>query len=96
MGVDDWETMQLWADWYTLLKAQKVYHTFSDFSLSAVHWMNTWSRTYDGLDPRTGKPLLLEENWVVDGVTPRLIDRAPDNLRHCEQRGKHQERRMHD
>jgi hypothetical protein len=83
MGVDDWEIMQLWADWYTLLKAEKVYHTFSDFSLSAVHWMNTWSRTYDGLDPNTGKPLLLEENWVVDGVTPRLIDRTPDNLRNC-------------
>ena len=83
LGIDKWETLQLWADWYTLLTAQQVYHTFSDFSLSAVHWMNIWSRTYDGLDDN-GNMLLLEENWLVDGVTPRLIDRTFENLKNCD------------
>ena len=30
--------LQMWADWYTLLNAKKIYHTFSDFSLSAARW----------------------------------------------------------
>jgi hypothetical protein len=90
-GVDNWEYLKLWADWYTLLMAQSVYHTFSDFSLSAVHWMSSWSRTYDGIDPKTGKLLLLEENWKIDGESPRLIDRAPDQLEHCDERPEVQE-----
>eukprot|EP00977_Amphora_coffeiformis_P008672 scaffold1971_cov127-Amphora_coffeaeformis.AAC.3 len=32
--------LQLWADWYTILRASSVIHTHSDFSSSAVHWMN--------------------------------------------------------
>ncbi|CAB9531212.1 expressed unknown protein [Seminavis robusta] len=85
MGVDEVEILQLWADWYTLLKAKSVYHTFSDFSLSAVHWQGTWSRTFDGIDEETGNLILLEENWVVDGATPRLVDRTKEDLNNCDQ-----------
>ena len=84
LGEDKWESLQLWADWYTLLRAEKVYHTFSDFSLSAVHWMNTWSRTYDGINNSTGEMILLEENWIVDGESPRLVDRTGDQLHFCD------------
>jgi len=80
---NEWETLKLWADWYTLLRAQKVYHTYSDFSLSAVHWMNTWSRTYDGIKKETGELILLEENWIIDGESPRLVDRTGADLKHC-------------
>jgi hypothetical protein len=34
---DDGE-LQMWADWYTLLNAQKIYHTLSDFSRSTARW----------------------------------------------------------
>ena len=30
--------LKLWSDWYTMLTAEKVYHSNSDFSRSAVHW----------------------------------------------------------
>lgn len=84
IGEEAFEYLQLWVDYYTLLRAKKVYHTYSDFSLSAVHWMHLWSRTYDGIDGRTGKMLLSEENWISDGETPRLADRPPDELRNCD------------
>jgi len=36
-----WQMMQLWSDWYTMIVARKmVLHTHSDFSQSAVHWMD--------------------------------------------------------
>ncbi|VEU34288.1 unnamed protein product [Pseudo-nitzschia multistriata] len=34
----DREALQLWADWYTLLVADRIYHTHSDFSRSAARW----------------------------------------------------------
>ena len=34
------QNLQLWSDWYTILRADQVYHTHSDFSASAVHWSN--------------------------------------------------------
>lgn len=84
IGVDAWESLQLWADWITLLYAQKVYHTHSDFSLSAVHWSGAWSRTYDGLN-HNGKLKLLKENWIEDGESPRVVDRANNGqLRNCD------------
>ena len=30
--------LQMWADWYTLLNAQNIYHTLSDFSRSTARW----------------------------------------------------------
>ncbi|KAL7566130.1 hypothetical protein ACA910_003900 [Epithemia clementina (nom. ined.)] len=32
------QNLKLWSDWYTMLRAEKVYHSNSDFSRSAVHW----------------------------------------------------------
>ena len=50
----DQQLLQLWADWYTILCAEQVYHTASDFSASAVHWNNVWSRIVDGTTPVPG------------------------------------------
>lgn len=41
--------MENWADWYTILCATMVYHTHSDFSISAVHWQNVPSKSIDGM-----------------------------------------------
>ncbi len=39
-----WEQIiQLWTDWWTIYKAQTVYHTHSDFSRSATRWSQTKS-----------------------------------------------------
>ena len=32
------QNLKLWSDWYTMLNAEKVYHSPSDFSRSAIHW----------------------------------------------------------
>ena len=32
------QNLKLWSDWYTMHTADKVYHSNSDFSRSAVHW----------------------------------------------------------
>lgn len=77
------QNLQLWSDWYTILKAKKVWHTHSDFSLSAIHWMNIDSKTIQGVDGN-GKLDLWDESWRRDGETERLIDRGPENLR-CHQ-----------
>lgn len=42
------QTMQLWADWYTLLRAKYIVHTASDFSSSAAHWMKIDSMIIEG------------------------------------------------
>jgi hypothetical protein len=39
------QMIQLWADWYTLVIAKLIYHTHSDFSISAIHWQNIDSKT---------------------------------------------------
>jgi hypothetical protein len=84
------QTMQMWADWYTILQAQKVYHTHSDFSLSAIRWNHKATSGYtiqgvfyeDKVDERTvpfstlGTPkLLLHDDYESDLAAPRLIDR---------------------
>jgi hypothetical protein len=74
------QNLQLWSDWYTILKAKKVWHTHSDFSLSAIHWMNIDSKTIQGVD-ENGELDLWDESWRRDGETERLIDRGPENLR---------------
>lgn len=78
--------MENWADWYTILCATMVYHTHSDFSISAVHWQNVPSKSIDGM--QGGNLLLLDESYIRDGLTERLIDRRVDasgtrQLRHC-------------
>ncbi|KAL7566133.1 hypothetical protein ACA910_003902 [Epithemia clementina (nom. ined.)] len=32
------QNLKLWSDWYIMLNAEKVYHSPSDFSRSAIHW----------------------------------------------------------
>lgn len=61
------QARQLWADWLTVLTAKRVYHTHSDFSISAIHWMTIESKELHGIDPTTGKMLLGEESWRSDG-----------------------------
>jgi hypothetical protein len=78
----------MWADWYTILTAEIVYHTHSDFSISAIHWQNIPSKSIDGYDPVLKELKLIEESWRVDGETPRLVDRRIDGegtnaLRKC-------------
>jgi len=68
--------MQLWADWYALLTAKKVYHTHSDFSISAVHWQNIDSKTLLDYDQMSGKLEMADESWRIDGETARLVDRT--------------------
>jgi hypothetical protein len=67
------QDLQLWADWFSILMAKRVYHTHSDFSLSAIHWMGqesdadegvVWSRTIQGIDHETGELGLLSESWM--------------------------------
>ena len=81
---DELNMMQTYADWYTVLIAEKVYHTYSDFSISAIHWMNIESRTYSGIDPETSDLQLLQENWIIDGETPPLVARSESELRQCD------------
>lgn len=70
------QDLQMWADWYTLLTAELVYHTHSDFSVSAIHWRNLDSRSIQGMGD-DGKLLLVNESWRVDGETEPLVDRTP-------------------
>ncbi|CAB9515099.1 expressed unknown protein [Seminavis robusta] len=86
------QRMQLWADWYTIVTAKKVYHTHSDFSLSAIHWMGmdpvtnqdlTWSRTILEYDHKTKQLQFTPEQWMLDPVMKRLVDREGDELAHC-------------
>mmetsp|Transcript_19754 Transcript_19754/g.30475 ORF Transcript_19754/g.30475 Transcript_19754/m.30475 type:complete len:474 (+) Transcript_19754:200-1621(+) len=78
---NDEMNMQLYSDWYSILRAEKVYHTHSDFSLSAVHWMNIESKTILGMED--GKLQLVGDPWKRDGETEPLSQRTKDNLRNC-------------
>jgi hypothetical protein len=82
------QNLQMWCDWYTILTAKFVYHTHSDFSISAIHWQNLDSRTSMGLNAATGELALEEESWRITGETERMVDRTLDgkgtsNLRLC-------------
>lgn len=75
--------MQLWSDWYTILMAKQVLHTHSDFSISAIHWMNIKDTKtimgimYMGLPNGTTTKVLdlIDESWRRDGETIPLRDR---------------------
>lgn len=82
------QNLQMWADWYTLLTARQVYHTHSDFSVSAIHWNTIPGHVIQGTDPQ-GRLLTTEESWLVDGETPALINRrrgvkGKGQLRKCQ------------
>jgi hypothetical protein len=90
------QTIRMWSDWYTVLVAGKVYHTHSDFSLSAIHWNNVWSRTIQGSHKVNGSAVLDldKENWV--GVeTPLLSDREGAHLKRCVVPGSFMPRPVH-
>lgn len=69
------QILQLWADWHTLLTADSIFHTHSDFSVSAIHWQGIASKSIEGYDKKTGKLKLVDESWRVDPETPPLVDR---------------------
>jgi hypothetical protein len=72
------ENLHLFVDWYAILTAQTVYHTHSDFSLSAIHFQDIQdSKTILGTK-EDGSLLLTDESWRVDGETERLVDRSLD------------------
>jgi hypothetical protein len=81
------QNLQMWSDWYTVIMAKYVIHTHSDFSLSAIHWMNIDSKTIHGL-LKDNTLDLVDESWRVDdrqnGVTPKLSQRTKDQLRLCD------------
>jgi hypothetical protein len=74
------QIMQLWADWYILLRAKKVYHTHSDFSSSAVHWMSIHdSFVIEGYNTTSQRLILKREAWLLnDGESPALCTRTTD------------------
>jgi hypothetical protein len=74
----------MWSDWFTILRAKQVYHTHSDFSLSAIHWNEIASKTIQGIDNITGKLILTDESWRIDTSMPRLVDRVGDQLKNCD------------
>jgi len=73
------EMRQLWCDWYTILTAQTVYHSHSDFSISALHWNgnpNTW--TLGSYNKSTKQLDMARESYIVDGETAPLVERRLD------------------
>lgn len=83
--LDEGRSLELFSDWYTILKAQKVYHTFSDFSQSAVHWSNNIdSKIIGGVSNITGELKLSEEVWRKDEhETKPLSQRSKGELQNC-------------
>jgi len=67
-------TLQLFSDWYTLAMAEKVWHTFSDFSFSACHWQGMECHTIRGVEE--GKLALHDPTWVMSGEKPWLSQRT--------------------
>lgn len=76
------QNLQLWSDWYAMACADVVWHTHSDFSLSAIHWMNVESKTIKGVD-RTGNLKLIDEAFRTDDAMLPLKDRGPDDIKNC-------------
>jgi hypothetical protein len=70
------QNLRMMADWYTILKASKVYHTRSAFSQSAIHWMNIDSKRINGTE--SGRLSFVDEDWRASGETTRLADRTKD------------------
>mmetsp|Transcript_60348 Transcript_60348/g.148079 ORF Transcript_60348/g.148079 Transcript_60348/m.148079 type:complete len:202 (-) Transcript_60348:195-800(-) len=49
--------MQMWSDWYTLLNSKLIYHTHSDFSISAARWNQnilSWTILDSKVQPTSG------------------------------------------
>lgn len=71
------QNLQMWVDWYTILTARTVYHTHSDFSISAIHWNDIAdTKTILGYDSEKQSLLLVNESWRVDGETAPMVKRT--------------------
>eukprot|EP00541_Cyclophora_tenuis_P012820 CAMPEP_0116540572 /NCGR_PEP_ID=MMETSP0397-20121206/24_1 /TAXON_ID=216820 /ORGANISM="Cyclophora tenuis, Strain ECT3854" /LENGTH=199 /DNA_ID=CAMNT_0004064463 /DNA_START=60 /DNA_END=659 /DNA_ORIENTATION=+ len=75
--------LQLFSDWYTILNAKHVYHTHSDFSLSAIHWNDIDSKTIQGINKATGILEFSGAPWRVEGTMKPLVNRTDEELQHC-------------
>ena len=80
---------QVWSDWYTILQATVVYCTYSDFSLSAIHWNsnNVESHSIQGVD--SDHHLVLNEvPWKKTqknaAIIESLVHRTRDEMLHCD------------
>jgi len=86
-------SLQLWADWYTILRASSVIHTHSDFSSSAVHWMNIVDSSVlmkSSMDLNDGKLRFKPEHFRLGIPAALLSQRRKDSalpetqrLEHC-------------
>ena len=87
------QNLQMFSDWYTIASAKTVYHTHSDFSISAIHWMNIQdTHSILGVDDK-GKLQTMAESWRVDGETKPLSQRSLEaqgtaQLRLCKEEDK--------
>jgi hypothetical protein len=72
------QNLQLWADWYILLRAKKVYHTNSDFSNSAVHWMSIDAFVIEGFNTTSRRLMVQREAWLLSGEMPALSNRTTE------------------
>lgn len=82
--------LQMWADWFAILTADVVYHTHSDFSISAIHWQNVKSKVIGDWNSTTKQLEFFEESWRESGEMVRLVDRRSNvegtsQLRNCEE-----------
>ena len=66
------------------MRASVVYHTHSDFSLSAVRWSASvdTSFTLRGVDEQ-GELRLDPDSTPSEKTVRRLVDRTDDELNHC-------------
>jgi hypothetical protein len=87
--------LQMWADWYTLLSARKIYHTASDFSRSASRWnekIESWTIRGSNED---GLVLKKDGEGSLHGGVPKLVDRATNELWFCGKSTPSAEEQMH-
>ena len=75
------ELLELWSDWWTLYKAKQVYHTHSDFSLSAINWSGKDDNSYSIQGVSSEGDLSLEQRATAQTKILPLIQRA--ELKNC-------------
>lgn len=96
------EALQMWADWYTLLNANRVYHTHSDFSRSASRWnegIESFTIQGSSTDARdlgsSSLPHLVLQNDNGEAEMKRLVDRKSEELWFCGGSTTSNEERQH-
>ena len=84
--------LELWADWYTIVRASSLIHTHSDFSSSGVHWMNIEdAHVLDFCNLKDGTLRLQPEEWRRHELAAPLSQRREgaqlpetQRLEHCD------------